>query len=343
MREGVTLQINLAPTDLPHARLILPHQLRCWAGQVAEVVLTVDLHRSRNRYATGWAERLPGLRDLVVQCCRAHHAVRSCDVDYSAQAQTRVADTFFGGRPAPAKDSLGAPFYAYFAGLLQATTRYVLHMDSDILYGGGSQVWVGEARSLMAVRPEVLACNPLPGPPTADGSLRSQSLEREPSTTVAYRAPHLSTRLFLIDMDRLRGLAPLEIRRASWRHALLAGVEGHPRCEPAETALSVAMAARGMLRVDFLGSAPGMWSLHPPFRSRLFYQGLPDLVDRVERGEIPEAQRGRHDVDDSMVDWTSARPGRRRRMLRYAREAVDRLGPDRGNREAGSPLRDGRM
>ena len=299
MREGVTLQINLAPTDLPHARLILPHQLRCWAGQVAEVVLTVDLHRSRNRYATGWAERLPGLRDLVVQCCRDHHAVRSCDVDYSAQAQTRVADTFFGGRPAPAKDSLGAPFYAYFAGLLQATTRYVLHMDSDILYGGGSQVWVGEARSLMAVRPEVLACNPLPGPPTADGSLRSQSLEREPSTTVAYRAPHLSTRLFLIDMDRLRGLAPLEIRRASWRHALLAGVEGHPRCEPAETALSVAMAARGMLRVRL----PRLGTGHVVAASPL---PVPALLPGPSR-----SRRSRRAGGDSRG---AARPSRRGRL-----------------------------
>src|ERR1035437_8110913 len=97
MRPGVTLQINLAPTDLPHARWILPHQLRCWAGQVSAVVLTVALHRSRNRYAAEWRERLPGLRTLIEEICSQHAEISSHDVDYSPAARMRVADMFFGG------------------------------------------------------------------------------------------------------------------------------------------------------------------------------------------------------------------------------------------------------
>ena len=40
---SVTLQVNVAPVDLPHATEILPHQLRQWGGQVQEILFTFDL------------------------------------------------------------------------------------------------------------------------------------------------------------------------------------------------------------------------------------------------------------------------------------------------------------
>ncbi|MGA2283426.1 MAG: hypothetical protein ABSH07_07080 [Candidatus Dormibacteria bacterium] len=339
MRSQLTLQINLAPTDLPHARWILPHQLRCWLGQVDEVVLTVDLHRSHNRYGAAWEQRLPGLRSLLTECCRQHPSVRTHDVDYSPEARAVVAEMFFGGAAVPAKDRLGAPFYSYFAGLAETATPYVLHMDSDMLYGGGSQTWAAEARTLMEARPDVLACNPLPGPPTADGSLRSQSLEREALPTLAFCAGQLSTRLFIIDMERLRSLAPLPLLHPDAGHSMLARLEGHPPYQPAEASLTRAMAGRGMKRIDFLGAAPGMWAIHPPFRSALFYERLPELVQSVEEGQVPEEQRGRHDMGDSMIDWSSARRPRWRRMLTHARlAATGSLGAHRrGAKTSGTP------
>jgi hypothetical protein len=66
------------------------------------------------------------------------------------------------------------------------------------------------------------------------------------------------------------------------------------------------MRARGLVRREFLGTAPGMWSLHPPYRSEDFYRRLPELVRRVEAGDMPEAQTGDHDVNASLVDWSEA-------------------------------------
>jgi hypothetical protein len=43
---GITLQINITPTDLPHLIHILPYQCRQLNDQVDEILLTVDLHRS---------------------------------------------------------------------------------------------------------------------------------------------------------------------------------------------------------------------------------------------------------------------------------------------------------
>lgn len=328
IHSGVTLQINLAPTDLPHAKYTLPHQLRQLAEQVDEVLLVVDLHQSRGRYAEGWKERLPGLRHLIDECCVRYSHVHSQDVDYSDEAAAAMSALYFGGQPIPTKDWIGAPFYAYFYGLYAAKHNYIFHMDSDMMYGGGSTTWVAEAVQLLTERPDVLICNPLPGPPTADGSLRSQVLEPELYSSLAYRSPSLSTRLFLMDRDRFYSrikqlpLLP-QTRHRVWR----ALVEGQPPYQSVEVIFKEAMAEHGLYRIDFLGSDPGLWSVHPPFRSKLFYDRLPILIQQIETGDVPEAQRGCHDMNDSMVDWTSARKPLWKRAAKRMKLVVDRFRP----------------
>src|SRR4051794_4109563 len=128
---GTTLQINLAPTDLPHVRHILPHQLRQFGRQVDEVLLTLDLHRSRGRFGTAWQERLPGLLELVSAQAAANPKIRVHEVDYSSDAIATVSNQFFGGQLIPPKDWNGGPFYSYFSGFANARYDYVLHLDSD--------------------------------------------------------------------------------------------------------------------------------------------------------------------------------------------------------------------
>ena len=73
-----------------------------------------------------------------------------------------------------------------------------------------------------------------------------------------------------------------------------------------------------------LVSAPGFWSLHPPYRSETFYARLPQLIHAVETGDVPEGQRGHYDLNDSMIDWTSAREANRwhRRYMRMIRQRL---------------------
>ena len=99
------------------------------------------------------------------------------------------------------------------------------------------------------------------------------------------------------------GFKERSTRRRIWQ----ALAEGNPPYDLPEVIFSRAMSEHGLVRIDFLRSDPGMWSIHPPFRSQLFYDLLPTLIQQIEAGEIPEAQRGDHDMNDSMVDWSSAR------------------------------------
>jgi hypothetical protein len=79
-----------------------------------------------------------------------------------------------------------------------------------------------------------------------------------------------------------------------------------------------------LYRIDMLGSPPGIWSLHPPYRSEEFYQRLPELIRAVETGAVPEGQRGHYDLNDSIIDWTSARTANQWHR-RYMRMIRDRL------------------
>lgn len=323
MDKKISLQINLAPTDLPHARHILPHQLKQWAGQVDEILLVVDLHQSRGRFSEGWQERLPGLRLLIDEYCAKYPQAHSLDVDYSEKVAGELGSLFLGGHPLPVKDYNGAPFYSYFFALYAAKYRYILHMDSDMLFGGGSPTWIAEAMDIMNERPDILICNPLPGPPTKNGVLRSQLLEPEPYTSPAFRASGLSTRIFLLDRERLfASVKQLPLLRASGRRFWQAVVDGNPPYEAVEDICSHAMMQHGLIRFDFLGADPGMWSVHPPYRSQLFYDLLPTLIEQVESGNIPDAQRGCHDINTSMIDWAGAKKPLSKRITGHLRLAL---------------------
>jgi hypothetical protein len=312
--DGVTLQISVAPADLPHAREILPHQLRQWAGQVDEVLFVLDLGQGDERHGE--------IEVLLAE----YSAARTALVDYSPAAMREVRERFFGGRRVPIRDCYGKVVYAYFYGLLAAAHRLVLHLDSDMMFGGGSQTWVAEAKRLLAERRDVLACAPLPGPPGEGalprrvavrhaGSRSRRSLARN---AVPFEAPglhgqamrfaHLSTRDLLIDRGRFDdGALQIRSTRPGMHEALAATARGalvkrRPWHVPAETGLSRAMTGAGLVRVDFLGAAPGMWSLHPPDHSPAFLRALPGLIRRIEAGDVPDGQRGDFDLNASMLD-----------------------------------------
>jgi hypothetical protein len=306
---GVTLQISLAPTDYPHARYILPHQLRQWGSQVDDVLLVVDMHRSRTgRFAVEWEQRVPLLEALVSEACARDPRVRAVTVDYGAAAARRVADEFFGGRPVPTKDLRGGPFYSYFYALSAARGDLVIHADSDMLFGGGSEHWVADAQALLAADPDILSCSPLPGPPADDGQLVAQHALPYAAPYPAFRFRHFSTRIFALDRARLAArIGALSPSAPPLRGRLRAAAQGNPPYDLPENIISRAMQHAGVIRVDLLGRDAGMWSLHPPHRSAVFYETLPSLVARIEAGNVPAAQRGYYNVNDSLVDWSSAR------------------------------------
>ena len=301
----VTLQISLAPPDHRHAEHLLRHQVAVWRTQVAEILLVVDTHRSAGRFAEGWDEGT----ERIIRLARSIPGARVLEVDYRPEAQAAVGGEFFGGLArVPAKDFRGGPFYSYFFALHSAACDWVLHADSDLMFGGGAGSWVQEAVADQLADPRVLLSAPHPGPPHVDGKLRGQKARPAPGRTAAHDFDSMSTRLFLLSRTRFReAVGSLRPRRPGIREQLKALIEGNPAKDLPEHLFTVAMRSRELVRREFLGAAPGMWHLHPPYRNAEFYARLPEIIARCEQGTVPEEQRGDHDINDSLVDWSDAR------------------------------------
>ncbi|MGO9902263.1 MAG: hypothetical protein ACLP0J_21800 [Solirubrobacteraceae bacterium] len=314
-----TLQINFAPPDLRHVVELLPHQLRVWAGQVSEILFTLDaLRPSGGRFAQDWERNERGMGDLLSRFTSVYRDARVGVVEASGESMRNVSRRFFGTDRIPPKDSRGGPLYSYFYGLNDARNDLVLHMDSDMLFGGCSQTWLAEAVELLHERHDVVFVSPLPGPPRSDSALLGQPYAiLDSEQPHMYRFPTVSTRIFLLDRRRLaERVGPLELAPPLLlRSRIKARIGGRPSVAMPEQILSRALRSHGLERVDFLGRDPGMWSLHPPFRSETFYRELAALVSRVEAGDVPDEQRGHYDVVDQLLDFSDVRAKMRRSPL----------------------------
>jgi hypothetical protein len=316
-RQSTAAQISTFPMDVRHFEYLLPHQIRAWGSSVDRIVVTIDTHRSRaGRYrGSNFDESLEKLRRLINDSRKSYPQLQVADVDYSEATQRAVARYFFDREAIPPKAWDGGYFYSLFYGLYAANAQYVMHFDGDMMFGGGSKTWMQEAIACMEQRSDVLVVEPFPGPPRADGQIFGHEISkglkyrREDMPQLAYRFKHVSSRAFVIDMNRFKDkLGKLPWVPASPLQRLKARILGHPpEVIEAELLLSKTLQRFDLYRIDMLGSPPGMWSLHPPYRSEEFYQRLPEFIRTVETGAVPEGQRGHYDLNDSIIDWTSAR------------------------------------
>ena len=332
-------QVNIHPKDVDHVPVMLRHQIRVWGGQVDRFHVTLDVHGSSGgHYGTeGIDTKLAAMRGALAEIGTEFPIVVD-EVDMRPETRRAVAAAFFGGGDVPMKAWNGSPLYAYLFGLWKTNADVVVHFDGDMFFGGGSQTWLDEAETMLNDRSDCAFVGPLPGPPREDGRLLGHGevwsgVEARPidDEARAYAFDTVSTRIFVTHLDILRRRLGGSLRREGpglkgQIHARLLGND--PQSRELERLLSGNMAARGLKRVDFLGTEPGMWSLHPPLRNAAFYERLPELVDRAECGDLPEQQLGHYDVVDALIDMSEARRQNRRavRWKRHARHLARRIG-----------------
>lgn len=297
----ISLQINLAPGDYPYARLILPHQLEILAGQVDEILLTVDTRVSSGRFADGWSQYEALLYSFLEKEVKPKYRVRILPVDYSKAFKVQIARYFFGRENIPDKDFRGGPFYSYFFGIYNATNDLVLHLDSDIFLGGGSQTWVEEAKTVFKTNPRCLLVAPLPGPPHPAGTLIDQTIVQVLGP-YRYKLKGMSTRIFMIDKSVFK-TRKISLKKPPVKSQIKAFMLGNPNADLPETLFRNFMERHHLERIDFLGNTKGLWTLHPPFRTQSFYDNLENIIARINSGNLPENQYGFYDIVDELCDW----------------------------------------
>ncbi|RZK60385.1 MAG: hypothetical protein EOO91_01660 [Pedobacter sp.] len=302
----ITLQISLAPSDFRHAIHLLPHQLKVLANQVDEVLLTYDTHKSKGHFSQNWEENNEKMW-VFLKSFDNNPKVKIVKIDYSKKINQKIAQAYFRRQNIPAKDWRGGPFYTYFYGIYEAKNDYVLHIDSDIFFGGLSQTWIKEAVDLYESDFQILFISPLAGPPKADGTLINQDYKNYKELPFYFKFTGMSTRIFMVDKKRLTKYPINNIRTFKLGELTRALFHKNPAFVLPEELMSKCIQLHHLIRVDFKGSGLGLWSLHPPYRTTQFYIDLPEIIKRVELNDVPESQKGFYDIVDEFVDWTEAK------------------------------------
>lgn len=304
---SITLQISLAPSDYKHSIHLLHHQLKVFESQVDEILLTYDTHKSNGRFSVNWEENNVNMWNFLESFAAKNTKVRLVKIDYSQEKVKEIANFFFNRNKIPAKDWRGGPFYTYFFGIYEAINANVFHIDSDLFFGGLSKTWLAEALELYNDDEKILFVNPLAGPPTENEVLYHQKYSNYKNLSRHYVFNTVSTRLYLVNKHRL-ATKPLTNINTFKPGELIRGIfRKNPLFKLPEEFLSEHMQKNNLIRVDFKGQQNGLWSLHPPYRTQKFYEQLPLLIERIEKNDIPNAQKGHYDIVDELFDWSEAR------------------------------------
>ena len=322
MKQPVCFQINLAAPDVRYVVHTLPHQLRAIADHVEEIQFTLDTrHLKTSKYrASDFTASLARMRSQLDALCASYPHAYVAEIDFSHATLREVSRALSLQSDLPIGAYNGSPFYGYVYGAYRARSRYVLHIDADMLFGGSCATWLEEAIAYLERDERYLAINPLAGPPAADGEIAQAYLERLAEPYPAFTFRTISSRIYLAERSKLLFERPLPLLPVTGKRRVQAFLNNVPAVLPFEECLSALLVSTGRVRLDFLGRDGGLWAIHPPFRSERFYRELPSIIDRIERGDVPAAQRGDFDVNDSMIDWSDVRRKNTRlsKLLRYA-------------------------
>lgn len=306
----ITLQINTAPTDNRFLRSVLKHQISVLGNQVSEIHITADVRPSRKGRFHFSDEQITEFNQILEDIEQQYDKAVVHYVDYSDETIKEVAQKIWGRDSLPVKDYRGGPFYSYIYGLHRAETDYVFHLDSDIFLGGGYGSWCLDAIELLKDDPDIAIIKPLSGPPKKDRSAPhqfGQPLYPYQDLAGAFYSDSFTTRIYFTEKERIQTiLKELPIQKPRFLRSMIGRWQRNPMVKAPEQLLSDYLSASGYCRVDYLGAEPGLWALHPPFRSEEFYSKLDDIIESVEKNRVPDAQRGHYDINHAFVDWTSA-------------------------------------
>jgi hypothetical protein len=309
----VTLQINVSPLDFPRVIHLLPHQLKTFSSQCEEKLIILDLKKSRSRKSSGsqWdTNTKPILKFLQELKNESYPDLRIEEVDYSDKIRKCMSKTIMRRGVIPDKDYSGGPFYSYYFGLFAAKYDYVLHIDADMMFGGGSGRWVQSAISVLENDTTVFSCSPLPGPPVFDLNQMPSFYRKKFNPIGFYRFPysylykHFSTRCFLINKNKL--YKNISVQYPNLDHFIKALFNGSSPYRYPEGTISDMIRRKRWHRVDFSRSSTEFWCLHPngnPLLNKL----LPQVLSLMESNQFPDSQRGYCDINNDFLNLANAK------------------------------------
>jgi len=309
--QDVTLQINLSPGDLTYAKLTVPALLRAHP-RAAERLLIVDVCKPQRTGIVDPETRFPepAFSERAAAIVAFAEELRRCGA-VDRVVVLRPGDPLFATlsrrylRPwvRETHDYGGCALMAYLAAFELPRTRWLLHYDADmLLYQEPGFDWAVAACTAMEGVASAIAASPRPSPPPVAGApdapTKNERL-RLHEAPGGWLNAWFSTRCYLFDLEKMRACLPLLQGRIFWETVATRLLHrGYPRSP--EGMLYRRMSALGRHRLTL--STRHAWLLHPTRKDAAFLAALPRLLDAVQAGRCPDAQRGQQDI--ILEAWT---------------------------------------
>lgn len=300
-----TLSINVAVPDTPFLEFTVPHLVKSCNYPFRERMLIVDTAPLDARYRKDPTAATP---EQLLQVCKKLKDGNVIDnvrlVDYSRKTRQKILMKHLGKSAWETHDFRGAPIYPYLYAYEVADSDYFLHFDSDMLFHQDEgENWVHEGIRILRENDDVLSVTQLPGPPTRSGELKQRGVHYKLDERGFYAFKEFTSRRFLFDRRRFDSVLPLDPVHihTSWKRRLRYKITRKSTMERWEYLVSLRLQSSKFIRADT--PSPRAWTLHPLVRGREFIEELPNIIQRIEKGDFPEEQRG--DYDLNFEAWTN--------------------------------------
>lgn len=302
-----SLWMFVARTDVSFMMHTIPHLVRMSHFPFEEKVLTIDTAPlSGEKTMRPHIGTMEQLRENCQKLLEDGVVDRVIDIDYNPRLINRFYEKHFNARMHETHNYKGYPIYGSIFKIEECKSDYILHFDSDMmLYQTPEHSWIKEGIEVMENHSELMAIRPLAGPPRSDGTF-DQKMAYHKGDGNYYRFKFFGSRAYLIKRKRLDQLLPFPIIWMPYRNSFMDKLPAnfqtflnywtrkgklHSWEVLVSTQLEQTDYYRGML------ANPQAWTLHPNSRTPEFFQALPKIIERIEKGDYPEEQGGYYDLN----------------------------------------------
>jgi hypothetical protein len=306
--KDVTLQINLSPGDIDYANLTCPELVQAHRDRVEEVLAVVDCCRPQKTHFVNVDDRFPPgvFQKRVERIGEIAEGLRAAGY-FDRIVYLRPGDAlldhlwrkYLRNVIRETHDAGACALTAYLAALELPRTRYLLHYDADmLLYQAPGFDWIGEAHGFLERQPKAVAATPRLSPPTDQPKGDPETphfYEESPPAAVegGWRSDWISTRCFLMDLHKLAEYLPL-LKGRLLVELILVKYFGHGYPRSPERMLSRRIGRVGGWKLYL--SDERAWLLHPIAKPSQYVRLLPQILEAIRQGQVPEQQRGVPDI-----------------------------------------------
>lgn len=289
----LTVQINCTYNEIDMIKYTLPHHIRLFYDYSDSMIISIDNYFNKNqqKYKNIFIE---SIKKIIYKLDK----IDIQEISYDKNSFIEVENFFSSNYNLPLHDYRGRPIYAYLYCILKSPSNYIFHLDSDMLFGGQAINWFEDAITIMKNNPNIITCSPLAGAPTTTGNINQNYLKKFNYNNInGFLFNHFSSRVFLIDKNSLFRKLTF-IKTSNLKKYFIALYKGHKPFLPLEDIISNYLKKELKYRLDFLGSSPGLYSIHPIIRGNLFINQLPKIIEFIENNNIKESFRGEYNLTD---------------------------------------------